>query len=747
MDLFDYSREKQLEKESPLAARMRPRTMDEFIGQEHIVGPGRLLRRAIQADQLSSVIFYGPPGTGKTTLARIIANTTNAHFIALNAVLSGVKDIRESIQIAKDRRGMFQQKTILFIDEVHRFNKAQQDALLPHVENGTVILVGATTENPYFEVNKALVSRSRIFQLRSLNEDDLRAIAWQALADEERGYGKLKVNLTDDALDHLVNVANGDARGVLNALELAVETTPPDEYGVINITVDVAEESIQRRAVLYDKDGDAHFDTISAFIKSLRGSDPDAALYWMAKMVYAGEDPRFIFRRMIIFAGEDVGLADPNALRVVVSAAQAFDYVGLPEGRFHLAEACLYLATAPKSNSAFAFFDALGVVQDEGKTEVPDHLRDASRDAEDFGHGAGYLYPHAYRDHWVAQQYLPDTLQGRVFYQPGDQGYEASIKAQVSRRREEQLAAMLEAELSPTLEMKRTGKGPATQNRWLRRTLSNTGQNLGEIRDKVFALAKVERHDLVLDVNAGTGLLMWEAVRRAAAGGAWALVADEATAQALLQQVSNLDRLERPVVLIGAVTDLPQRIAEQLDSPDKSLMFDVVIGRNVLTRLVDKQAAVKIIAGVLKSKGRLVLAETVPRQTQRLHQLVDLSPLEARLVERITAAEESIYTNPDDPMVNWGVADVRTILAEAGFANPEMVEEAVTTQLRVGTGQIERWFGQAPEGEKPTYAQHLLKAGIEATDVEKLKGIFRSQLENEVINWQSTLVYVVAQRS
>ncbi len=752
MDLFDYSREKQLEKESPLAARMRPRTMDEFIGQEHIVGPGRLLRRAIQADQLSSVIFYGPPGTGKTTLARIIANTTHAHFIALNAVLSGVKDIREAINTAQDRRGMLQQKTILFIDEVHRFNKAQQDALLPHVENGTVILVGATTENPYFEVNKALVSRSRIFQLRSLDEDDLRAVAWQALADEERGYGRLKVNLTDDALDHLVNVANGDARGVLNALELAVETTPPDEYGVINITVDVAEESIQRRAVLYDKDGDVHFDTISAFIKSLRGSDPDAALYWMAKMVYAGEDPRFIFRRMIIFAGEDIGLADPNALRVVVSAAQAFDYVGMPEGRFHLAEACLYLATAPKSNSTFAFFDALSAVRDERKSEVPNHLRDASRDAEDFGHGAGYLYPHAYRDHWVAQQYLPDTLQGRVFFQPGDQGYEASIRATVFRRREEQLAAMLEAEMSPTLEMGRAGKGPATQNRWLQRTLSNAGQNLGEIRDKVFALAKVERHDLVLDLNAGTGLLMWEAIRRAAAGGVWALASDEPTAQALKQQLNNLDVLEQPVILTGAVADLPQRIAAQLavmESNADELVFDALLGRNVLTRLVDKAEAARVLKRLLKTDGRLVLAEIVPRHTQRLHKLVDLSALPSELVERIVAAEETIYTNPADPMVNWQAVDLETLLVEAGLAGVEQIEETLTAQLRIGSGQIERWFAPATESGRPTFAQHLLQPvqgdGLTPAVLDQLKDIFTTQLQNRVVAWQSTLVYVVAQ--
>jgi putative ATPase len=341
MDLFDHARQEQIAREAPLAARMRPRTLDEFAGQEHIVGPGRLLRRAIQADQLSSLIFYGPPGTGKTTLARIIANTTQAHFIAINAVLAGVKDIREAIDVAQERRKLYGQRTILFVDEVHRFNKAQQDALLPHVENGTIILVGATTENPYFEVIKSLVSRSRIFELRRLTEDDLRRVAQRALDDPERGYGRLKVHVADEVLDHLVNVANGDARAVLNALELAVETTPPDAEGVIHVDLAVAEESIQRRAVLYDKDGDAHFDTISAFIKSLRGSDPDAALYWMARMLYAGEDPRFIFRRMLIFAGEDVGMADPNAMRVVTACAQAFDYVGMPEGRFHLSQACI----------------------------------------------------------------------------------------------------------------------------------------------------------------------------------------------------------------------------------------------------------------------------------------------------------------------------------------------------------------------------------------------------------------------
>ncbi len=741
MNLFDHAREQHLEKEAPLAARMRPRTLDEFIGQEHIIGPGRLLRRAIQADQLSSIIFYGPPGTGKTTLARIIANTTHAHFIALNAVLSGVKDIREAIEVAQDKRGMFGQKTILFIDEVHRFNKAQQDALLPHVENGTVILVGATTENPYFEVNKPLVSRSRIFQLHSLTEDHLRAIVWQALADQERGYGQRKVHLAAEALDHLVNVANGDARAVLNALELAVETTPPDPYGVIDITTAVAEESIQRRAVLYDKDGDIHFDTISAFIKSLRGSDPDAALYWLAKMVYAGEDPRFIFRRMIIFAGEDVGLADPQALPVVVAAAQAFDYVGLPEGRFHLAEACLYLATAPKSNSTMAFFDALATVEQEREAQVPDHLRDSSRDAADFGHGAGYLYPHAYRDHWVAQQYLPASLQGRLFYQPGDQGYEATIQAQVARRREEQLAAMLEPELGPTGSMA-AGPGPAPQSRWLQRTLSNTGLHLGQIRDQIFGLAGVERHELVLDLNAGAGLLTWEAVRRANVGGVWALAGDETTAEALRQQARQLDPLERPVILTGSIKDAPELLKQA--GQDEPPRFDVIVGRNVLTQLTDKTAAARAIRCWLNPGGRVVLAEVAPKQSQRLYRLVDLSGLDEGLRARVIAAEEAIYADPTNPMVNWEAADLKAIFEQADFSQAEVKVDTAVSERHIGAEQLARWFSNESTDSRPTLAQHLARQGVNPGELAQLKRIFEQQLLEQVVPWHSTMAYLVA---
>ncbi|MFW5959909.1 MAG: AAA family ATPase, partial [Chitinivibrionales bacterium] len=359
MDFFEYKGNRVRKESAPLADRMRPRTLSEFIGQDHILAPGRLLRRAIKIDQLSTLIFYGPPGTGKTTLARIIANTTRADFISINAVLAGKKDIKEAIERAENTLNLHSKRTILFIDEVHRFNKAQQDALLPHVENGTLILIGATTENPYFEVNKALVSRSRVFLLKKLSKEALRRVLKQALEDSERGYGAKEVEMTQEAEDHLVNSAGGDARSVLNALELAVETTDPDGGGRVVITREVVEDSIQKKAVLYDKDGDAHYDIISAFIKSVRGSDPDAALYWMAKMVYAGEDPKFIFRRMLILASEDVGMADPYALGVVTDAASAFDYVGMPEGRFHLAQACLYLSTAPKSNTTLSFFDAI----------------------------------------------------------------------------------------------------------------------------------------------------------------------------------------------------------------------------------------------------------------------------------------------------------------------------------------------------------------------------------------------------
>ncbi len=750
-DLFDARRQALTEKEAPLAARMRPRTLDEFVGQEHIVGPGRLLRRAIQADQLSSVIFYGPPGTGKTTLARIIANTTRAYFIAINAVLAGVADIRQAIATAQERRGQFGQRTILFVDEVHRFNKAQQDALLPWVENGTVILIGATTENPYFEVNKALVSRSRIFQLKQLNEEDLLAVAHQALRDAERGYGNWKVAIAADALAHLVDVANGDARGVLNALELAVETTPPGPDGVIRVNLAVAEESIQRRAVLYDKEGDVHYDTISAFIKSLRGSDPDAALYWMARMVYAGEEPRFIFRRMIVFAGEDVGLADPNAMRVVMACAQAFEYVGMPEGRFHLANAALYLATAPKSNSAMAFFDALETVEKEQEAEVPAHLRDASRDKEGFGHGEGYLYPHAYRDHWVAQQYLPNALQGRVFYQPGGLGHEAKVKAEVERRREAQLAAMLEGgegfgaieALTFTGEIAR-----GDRDRWLQRAISGAGGRLAALRDRVVDAARLQRHALVLDINAGSGLLTWEALRRAPEGGVWSLAFRGEEANALREVAARLPEMERPVVLQGLLAELPELLALRGEA---DVRFDAIVGRGAFIAQQRSGEALRTthyalrLVSFLRPTGTISLAEPVPRHIQRICALVDLAELGGVLAKKLREAEEAIYADSDDPLVNWAEDDLRPAFQAADLEEVTVEAAETVTEARIGPAQLDRWFTPAAADERPSYVQRLA-ARLNADELAAVEALYRRKLTGEIVPWRSVTAYVVARR-
>ena len=430
MDLFDYMRASTQEQESPLASRMRPTTLDEVVGQKHIIGKDKLLYRAIRADQLGSIIFYGPPGTGKTTLAKVIANTTSASFRQINATVAGKKDMEDVVKEAKDALGMYGKKTILFVDEIHRFNKSQQDYLLPYVEDGTLILIGATTENPYFEVNGALLSRSRIFELKTLEKDDVKELVLRAVRDEKKGMGSYHAVIDDEAADFLADVSGGDARAALNAVELGVLTTERDPAdGLIHITLDVAQECIQKRAVRYDKDGDNHYDTISAFIKSMRGSDPDAAVYYLARMLYAGEDIKFIARRIMICAAEDVGNADPQALTVAVSAAQAVERIGMPEAQIILSQAVLYVATAPKSNSACnAVFEAMDAVKNQRSMPVPVHLQDSHYGGSaKLGHGIGYRYAHDYPNHYVKQQYLPDGMEGRCFYHPSENGYESKI--------------------------------------------------------------------------------------------------------------------------------------------------------------------------------------------------------------------------------------------------------------------------------------------------------------------------------
>ncbi len=439
MDLFEYMREQNMESESPLASRLRPTTLDEVVGQQHIIGKDKLLYRAIKADKLSSIIFYGPPGTGKTTLAKVIANTTSAEFKQINATSAGKKDMEEVIEQAKNNQGMYGKKTILFIDEIHRFNKGQQDYLLPYVEDGTVILIGATTENPYFEVNGALLSRSIIFELKKLQKEDIKVLLLRAVNDREKGMGSYHAAIDEDALEFLADVCNGDARAALTAIELGILTTERSEDGWIHITIDVAGECIQKRVISYDKTGDNHYDTISAFIKSMRGSDPDAAVYYLARMLYAGEDIKFIARRIMICASEDVGNADPMAIVVATSAAQAVERIGMPEAQIILSQAAIYVACAPKSNAACeAVFAAMEAVKNNVTPQVPAHLQDVHyKGAQKLGHGLGYKYAHDYPNHYVEQQYLPDSLVGTQFYKPTDIGHEAKIKEYFSKIKEQ----------------------------------------------------------------------------------------------------------------------------------------------------------------------------------------------------------------------------------------------------------------------------------------------------------------------
>ena len=742
--------------ESPLADRMRPQVLNDIIGQDHIVGQGRLLRRAIQADRLSSLIFYGPPGTGKTSLARVIANTTSSVFESLNAVLTGIKDIREVIDRSDERRRLYGRRTILFVDEVHRWNKAQQDALLPWVENGTVILIGATTENPFFEVNRALVSRSRIFQLKSLVSDDLAKAARCALDDRDRGYGKWRVVFEDGALEHLVDVAGGDARSLLNALELAVETSPKDahwppaEGEEIFVSMKAAEESIQRRAVLYDRDGDYHFDTISAFIKSVRGSDPDAALYWLAKMVRAGEDPAFIFRRMIILAMEDVGLADPSAITTVISCAEAFDRIGFPEGNFALSLACLSLATAPKSNTTMAFFDALGEVEKED-AEVPKHLKDGSRDAESFGHGEGYIYPHAYRNHWAAQQYLPGALKGRVFYSPSRCGYEERIRDEVLRKREIQAAVILgETADNDVLTWSSRSKG---REGWFKRLQSGKSALLLSDRDRIFSQADVARHHRVLVAAAGDGLLLWESLRRSPEGLTAGIVETEAARETLLKAAAALDSAtgssdtDLPLLAVSSAALLVS--PEAAESAFSCGVFDRILTREPWRRtsasVSSGQAAfdtfASAAAALLTQGGIISLVQSPPRLGQRISGLLSAeSGANQKLTEKLKTAEEEFFASPERALINWDASDLEKSLRDAGFSVCITVLEQMEERL-ILPKDTALWF----DSEKSSWGAFISSA-IGEDDFSAIHSFLQNRAKEGPFRWKWKSLLVKAEK-
>ena len=682
-----------------MADRMRPRTLEEFEGQSGILADGRLLRRAITADRVGNLILHGPPGVGKTTLARIVANHTRAHFSSLNAVLAGVKDLREEVEAARTRLERHGLRTILFIDEVHRFNSAQQDALLPWVENGTVTLIGATTENPYFEVNKALVSRSRLFRLLPLEPQDLQRLLVRALDDSERGFGERRVAITAEAAAHLVDVANGDARSLLNALELAVESSEPDAGGVIRIDLTIAEESIQERAVLYDKHGDAHFDTISAFIKSLRGSDADAALFWLARMVEAGENPRFIFRRMLIAAGEDIGLADPQAIVVVEACAAAFERVGLPEGLYPLAQAALYLAGAEKSNSVMGFFDALKTVRSASRQDVPSHLRDGNRDGAAFGDGVGYRYPHAYVEHWVEQQYLPTALQGEVFWQPGSQGWEGQRRQRMAERRAAQLAAAAELAAEQPLLLSSGPDSPAME-RWIQRQLGQEGERLHLLRRRLWAGVSWQRQDRVLLLGCHSLLWALDPLRQVPEGGVTLICPSPDDRQRLAAQIDLLEPERQPQLLDG------------LDALPSDQVFDWIGGRlgtvdlletdwtelaQTLTGHADSNASLRLLiscagcgpAGALSAShtAETSLSQLVEQEQSWLQQLqIQTQPLEEQGWSLNTDQWDEVLTLPGGKSLaeRWlaNDSDYRRML---GSIQPEPLQLLRTTLEGLGS--------------------------------------------------------------
>ena len=712
-DLFSHHRDQTLRRIAPLADRLRPTSLEDFAGQEGILGPGRLLRRAIAADRVGNLILYGPPGTGKTTLARIIAHSTRAHFSSLNAVLAGVKDLRAEVDAARTRLAQHGLRTILFIDEVHRFNAAQQDALLPWVENGTVTLIGATTENPFFEVNKALVSRSRLFRLQPLERSDLERLLQRALQDPEQGYGQRPIKLTPEAAEHLLDVAGGDARSLLNALELAVETTPPGPEGAITIDLAIAEDSIQQRAVLYDKQGDAHFDTISAYIKSVRGSDPDAALFWLARMIEAGENPRFILRRLLIAAGEDIGLADPQAMVVVEACASAFERIGLPEGLYPLAQATLYLAATEKSNSSLGFFDAVKAVRQMNHQQVPAHLRDANRDGKAFGDGVGYRYPHAYSQHWVAQQYLPNALQGEVFWQPGPLGWEGGLRSRLLQRRAAQLAAAAESACDPP-DLLSSGPDDPVLARWLQRQAAAEGERLDRLRQRFWHGADIGRLDRVLVLEARSLLWALDPLEDAAEGAVMLAVADAGERDRIEAQVQLLEPLRRPRLLLLDPLG-PETLEAQLEQGTR---FEWVAARQPFRELspAGLQAALDALEHYCSqtAQARFLFSDPL---LGPLGSLLAALPDAGEALQPASALATVLEMEHEQLRERQGGSDALTAaLNERHWdVQGESWEEALS--LSLGEGLLQRWFG--PSGDYRLRLQTRLDAR-ELSEVEQL---------------------------
>lgn len=740
--LFDQNSRKNQRK--PLAERMRPRTLHDYIGQSHILGPGRLLRRAIEADRVSSLILYGPPGTGKTTLAQVIAEYSKSTFIALNAVLSGVKVLRDEVHAAQNRLSRFDQSTLLFIDEIHRFNQAQQDALLPWVERGVVTLIGATTENPYFEVNNALNSRSHIFQLKPLSHNDLAEVVHRTLQDP-RGYADRKIDIETQALNHWIEVVNGDARSLLNALELAVETTPTKDNTVF-IDLGVAEASIQERAVLYDRDGDSHFDTISAFIKSVRGSDPDAALYWLAKMIYAGEPARYIFRRLLIFASEDVGLAWPQGISIVESCAAAFDRVGMPEGRFHLSHAVLAMATAPKSNSTMGFFDALSTVRNEVHGDVPNHLKDGNRDGEAFGHGQGYLYPHAYQKHWVAQDYLPTALKGKIFYSPSTQGDEAQIGMRVRALREAQIEGLISGGAGDPILAKRSQQQSVSPHQkqvedWVERAMGNVSGELSSLRQSLMDTAQLSRLDRVLDINAGAGLLTWPSTRITVEGGVWSVCLSHQEAETLSTLSSQLPWIHQPHICVGNLTEDRFGLAHQ--EVFQNIQIDHILGRSLLGYPQQWEERLKSLLSILsqtKAK-KITIAEPYLHGAQRLstfvqanHNNTDSIFLQKwiELESQIYLKQEAYWTKNSLEDKCWSICE-----EESSFRQVRVTEIPCDRRIRLSSHRIKKWVSTDSE----SYVSHLQALGADHSLTHLVRQSLL-ELVGQLITWRVSWVIV-----